>query len=48
MDEERLLEIIKGQSAVISELTQLVQILSSQIDRDVVISGFKKAPNKDA
>lgn len=48
MDEEKLLEIIKGQSAVIGELTELVQTLSSQIDKDIVISGFKKAPNKDA
>ncbi|WP_267287277.1 hypothetical protein [Leuconostoc falkenbergense] len=48
MDEEKLLEIIKGQSVVISALTELVQTLSSQIDCDVVISGFKKAPNKDA
>lgn len=48
MDEEKLLEIIKGQSAVISELAQLVQKLSSQIDQEVVISGFKKTSTEDA
>lgn len=48
MDEEKLLEIIKGQSAVISALTELVQTLSSQINQDIVISGFKKTSNKDA
>lgn len=43
MDEEKLLEIIKGQSAVISSLTELVQTLSTQTDRDIIISGFKKS-----
>lgn len=48
MDEEKLLEIIKGQSAVISALTELVQTLSAQTDQDIIISGFKKAPNNGA
>lgn len=42
MDEEKLLEIIKGQSVVISALSELVQTLSTQTDQDIIISGFKK------
>jgi len=45
--EEKLLEIIANQANVINELTQLVQSLSLEISRDVVIKGFKKTPDLD-
>ncbi|MGQ2287211.1 hypothetical protein ACT5YT_08190 [Leuconostoc suionicum] len=45
--EEKLFEIIKNQSGVISDLTKLVEILSSQLEQDIVVSGFKKTSKED-